>query len=80
MEPSQDKLIIGYYPVRAKAQCIRLLCEFLHIPYVDLLLDPDQWELYKQTEAKNWIIKDLPFLIDGNFKVTGSAGGIYYVI
>lgn len=41
-------MIIGYYPFRAKAQIPRLLCEYLHINYKDLFLNPDDWELYKQ--------------------------------
>jgi hypothetical protein len=41
-------MIIGYYPFRAKAQIPRLLCEYLHIKYKDLFLNPDDWELYKQ--------------------------------
>jgi hypothetical protein len=40
-------LVIGYYPFRGKAQIQRLLCEYLHIPYQDYFLDPDQWIRFK---------------------------------
>ena len=40
---SNKPIIIGYYPIRGKAQIIRLLCEYLHINYKDLLLSPDEW-------------------------------------
>ena len=56
-----------------------MLCEYLHISYKDLLLSPDEWEKYKQKEAKDWIVKDMPFLIDGTFHVTGS-GCIWYIV
>ena len=35
------KLELGYYPVRAKAQVARLLCEVLHIDYEDRFFTPD---------------------------------------
>lgn len=46
MQPEQttSPLIIGYYPVRAKAQLCRLLCEYLHVDYVDKHLSPTDWD------------------------------------
>ena len=46
MQPEQTTtpLIIGYYPVRAKAQLCRLLCEYLHVDYVDKHLSPTDWD------------------------------------
>lgn len=41
-------LNIGYYPFRAKAQILRNLCEYLHLPYHDRFLSPDQWSEIKQ--------------------------------
>ena len=38
-----DCMIIGYYPLRGKAQICRLLCEYLHLPYKDLLFTPKTW-------------------------------------
>ena len=73
-------LVIGYYPVRAKAQLSRLLCEYLHIPYLDYFLNPNEWDELKKNEARDWIIKDLPFMMDGDFVVTGSTACSYYII
>ncbi len=39
-------LEIGYFAVRAKAQVSRLLCEYLNLPYKDILFTPKQWEEY----------------------------------
>ena len=36
-------LILGYYPLRGKIQICRLLCEYLHINYKDLLFTPKTW-------------------------------------
>ena len=80
VEESTTPLIIGYYPFRAKAQLPRLLCEYLQIKYVDLYFNPDEWNRFKDNEAKEWIIKDLPFLIDGTFVVTGHTALTHYII
>lgn len=39
-DKSTGPIIIGYYPFRAKAQIPRLLCEFLHLSYVDKFFNP----------------------------------------
>jgi hypothetical protein len=36
-------LILGYYSLRGKIQICRLLCEYLHISYKDLLFTPKTW-------------------------------------
>ncbi len=81
MDVEQDSttLLIGYYPFRAKAQVLRLVCEYLHLPYRDWFFDPDQWSKFKSTETDGWVIKDLPFLKHGNFVVTGTSAMVNYV-
>ena len=39
-----NRMIIGYYPIRGKAQICRLLCEYLHLPYFDVLFTPKTWQ------------------------------------
>jgi glutathione S-transferase len=73
-------LIIGYYPFRAKAQIIRLLCEYLNVPYYDRFLNPDEWSRFKEGEGKRWHNKELPFLKHGDFILTGSNAMVNYVI
>jgi hypothetical protein len=71
---------IGYYPLRGKAQLCRLLCEYLHLPYVDQFFTPDQWNKFRDSEAAEWVVRDLPFLRDQDFVVTGAAGMVSYVV
>jgi hypothetical protein len=66
--------------LRGKAQICRLLCEYLHVPYVDRFFTPDQWNKYKEVEANDWVVRDLPFLRDQDFVVTGPTGMVSYII
>ena len=45
-----------------------------------MLFTPDEWNKYKENEAKDWIIKDLPFLIDEDFTITGCASLFHYIL
>ena len=38
-----SQLIIGYYPIRGKAQIIRLICEYLHINYRNKFMCQVTW-------------------------------------
>ena len=73
-------ITVAYYPFRAKAQILRILCEYLHLPYQDRFLSPDDWNKIKQTEGKAWLIKDLPYLQHDDFVLTGSSAMINYVV
>ena len=73
-------LIIGYYPFRAKAQVLRLVCEYLHVPYYDRFFNPDDWSKFKEGEGRSWVLREFPFLQQGDFVVTGNHAMITYVI
>ncbi len=73
-------MVIGYFGIRAKAQVCRLLCQYLELPFKDRFFTPEEWEEFERTEAKDWIIKGLPFLKDGDFVVTGQHGIIEYLV
>lgn len=79
-EGFSGQLELGYYPVRAKAIIPRLILEYLHIDYHDRFFTPDEWRDFRETEARDWIIKDLPYLRDGHFVVTGVAGIMAYIL
>lgn len=80
-EPQEaEPVIIGYYPLRGKAQIPRLLCEYLHIPYLESHFTPEEWSKFKQTTGREWVTKDLPFLKDEEFVVCGASGAIFYLI
>lgn len=42
-----QNLTIGYYPIRGKAQLCRLICEYLHIPYIDMFFTAKTWEEFQ---------------------------------
>lgn len=50
MEDNTKKtpIILGYYPFRVKAQVVRLICEYTHLPYYDRFFNPDEWNKFKQ--------------------------------
>lgn len=80
IEIEHAPLIIGYYPFRAKAQVLRLLCEYLHIPYQDRFFTPDEWSQFKQNDTQKCIVKDMPFIIHEGFMVCGTWAPVRYII
>lgn len=48
IEQDSSQLYIGYYPFRAKGQVLRLICEYLCLPYKDWFFNPDQWSKFKE--------------------------------
>lgn len=40
--------VIGYYPIRGKAQVCRLICEYLNVDYADRLFSIPEWEKEKK--------------------------------
>lgn len=73
-------LTIGYYPLRGKAQVCRLLCEYLGISYEDKQFSLHEWDTYKKEKLSKSSIKDLPYLEEGDFMVTGSIPMCLYVV
>ena len=67
---SESELIIGYYPIRGKAQVPRLMCEYLGVKYQDALYELQEWDKFKREETSSWDFADLPYLKDGDFIVT----------
>jgi hypothetical protein len=59
---------------------MRLLCEYLHLPYKDLFLGPDEWSRFRKEEGSRWIVKDMPFLKEGDFVVTGNRAIITFLV
>lgn len=71
---------IGYYPIRGKAQVCRLLCEYLGVEYADKLFSIPEWEKEKKEKLRKIPIKELPYLQEGPFRVTGSVPMCLYII
>ena len=59
---------------------LRLLCEYLNLPYYDRFFNPDEWKTLKLGEGCTWKFKELPFLRHGDFLLTGHHAMITYVI
>lgn len=57
-------IVIGSYAYRGNVNLARLLMEYLHIPYQNMLFNPNSWRHFKETKAKEWAFQELPFLID----------------
>lgn len=76
-----NHMIIGYYPLRGKAQVCRLLCEYLHIPYKDLLFTPKTWEEFKRNHNEfGWTFEEIPFLKDDNLIITETYPICLYIL
>lgn len=77
----QDKLKIGYFALRGRAQVPRLLLEYLKVPYEDELFSTKaEWLAYKQRNLKKWPLLDLPYLIDGDLCLTETVPICYYLV
>lgn len=53
----KSHMVIGYYPLRGKAQVCRLLCEYLGVPYEDKLFSLQEWDAYKKEKMPKNSIK-----------------------
>lgn len=73
-------MVLGYYPIRGKAQVPRLICEFLGISYRDELYELQEWDKFKREQAKDWDFADVPYLKDEDFIVTDAFPICEYLI
>ncbi len=81
----ENKLILGYWDLRGIAAPIRYLLEYLEVPYSDLYhvygeaphYSKDKWLSLKNQLGLDF--PNLPYLIDGEFKITESQAIIRYI-
>lgn len=78
---TQAKLKLGYYQLRGRAQVPRLLLEFLKVPYEDELFKSNkEWLVYRNQNQKKWPLIALPYLIDGDVRITETVPICYYIL
>lgn len=74
----EDKLTIGYWGIQGAAQPTRYVLELLEIPYEDKqYTDRETWG--KDKFNLGLAFPNLPYLIDGNVKLTESSALLQYV-
>lgn len=73
-------LILGYWGIRGLAQQIRILLSYLGLPFEDkIYTDRQQWFEHDKQNI-GFAFPNIPYLIDGEFKLTESSAIQKYVI
>ena len=63
-------MILGYWKIRGRGEPIRLLMEFLGVKYTEENPSFKQW--FSKRDSMGMDFPNLPYLIDGNHKITES--------
>lgn len=78
-QPDDSKLLFGYWALRGKVHVIRLMMEYLEIPYEETVYKtPQSW--YEDPLAKSNPLVELPYLKDKDFMVDDSIPVLNYVL
>jgi len=73
------ELILGYWPIRGRCGAIRNLLAYLNIPYkAKLYYDMDEW-FEKDKKDLKLDFPNIPYIIDGNKKITESQAILHYI-
>lgn len=74
----ETKLVLGYWGVQGLAQPVRYLLEYLEVPYEDKqYTDREAWG--KDKESLGFDFPNVPYIIDGDYKLTESSALLAYV-
>jgi glutathione S-transferase len=78
-QPHNNSLVFGYWALRGKAHMIRLVMEYLRIPYEDIVYrTPQSW--YEDSLAKSSKATELPYLIDDGFVLDEAVPILNYIL
>lgn len=75
----QSKLTLGYWGIRGRAQVCRFLLEYTKTPYTQKIYS-DHTEWFQKDAAQFGCVANLPYIIDGDFKLTETAALEQYII
>lgn len=86
LEPGQ-RVTLAYWAIRGLAQPIRLLLEYVQVPYEDKLFeqgkapdfDKSCWFDVKDTILGDYPMPNLPYLIDGDLVITQSNAIVRHI-
>lgn len=73
-------LILGYWGIRGLAQHIRLLLSYLDLPFEDKIYTSREAWFENDKPSIGFAFPNIPYLIDGEFKLTESSAIQKYVI
>jgi len=84
-EEKAKKLVLGYWKIRGLAQAIRNVLEYTKTPYVNKCyaagdaphFSRDEWT--KEKHTLGLAFPNLPYLFDGDFKLTESHAILHYI-
>ena len=75
-----SKIVFGYWGIRGKGQETRLLLDYCGLEWEDKqYVDQEDW-FEKDKAALGFDFPNLPYLIDGDFKLTESSAVTNYII
>ncbi|UJR18103.1 hypothetical protein I4U23_005003 [Adineta vaga] len=81
----KDQLVLGYWAARGRAESSRLLLHYTKTPFVDKMYQMGDAPDYNRDDWLNEKYKlgldfpNLPYLIDGDLKLTQSTAILYYL-
>jgi glutathione S-transferase len=76
---SPDKVIVGYWGIRGNAGPIRSLLAYCGISFKNKLYsDPEEW-FHKDKQTLGFKYPNLPYLIDGDKKITETLAILHYI-
>jgi glutathione S-transferase len=75
-----QKLILGYWGIRGLGQHIRLLMSYLGLPFEDKIYTKREDWFENDKPSIGFAFPNIPYLIDGDFKLTESSAIQKYII
>ena len=77
-----SQVTFGYWHVRGLGQVSRLLLSYTNTPFKEVIYRSEEYQKWFEEDKKSigFDFPNLPYLIDGDFKLTESAAIAKYII